>query len=249
VIDIERLMVPDLAGRIAIVTGAGRGIGRAVAAALARCGARVLLASRREGDLRSLAAEIAAAGGAAIVAPADVADPESLRRLFQRIDDEFRGRLDILVNNAGIGLYGDIADFPLADLDALLAVNVRGVFQGCQEALRRMIPARRGEIINISSVVGLKGYARQAGYTATKHAIVGITRSLAVEAQPHGIRASVVCPGGVDTDLVAAARPDLDRSILLRPEDIARTVLFLVGLPERAAIDSIYIRRFGSAPW
>jgi 3-oxoacyl-[acyl-carrier protein] reductase len=103
--------------------------------------------------------------------------------------------------------------------------------------------------MNVASVVGLKGYPRQGGYTATKHAIVGFSKTLAHEMQPHGVRVSVICPGGVDTDLVGAARPDLDRTKLLQPEDISRVVLNLLALPARAAIDCVYIRRSSSAPW
>ena len=112
-----------------------------------------------------------------------------------------------------------------------------------------MIPKKSGTIINISSVVGFKGYPNQAAYTASKHALLGLTKSLAVEAQEHGIRVSAILPGGVDTEMVAKARPDLDPKILLEPEDIAHTVLFLLSLSDRAAIDQIYIRRRSSKPF
>jgi 3-oxoacyl-[acyl-carrier protein] reductase len=247
--DLARLCIPDLRGQVAVVTGAGRGIGRAIALALAAGGAEVALAARREADLRSVAGEIASGGGRAIAVPTDVGDEASLRHLFAEVDRHAGGRLDILVNNAGIGRYAEVVDAAVDDLDRMLAVNLRGAFLGCQEAMRRMIPARRGEIINVASVVGFKGYARQAGYTAAKHGLLGLTKSLALEAQPHGIRVSAVCPGGVDTDLAAQARPDLDRSVLLKPEDVARVVLFLLSLPARTAVDSVYIRRFASAPW
>jgi 3-oxoacyl-[acyl-carrier protein] reductase len=247
--DIRKSLIPDLKGETAVVTGAGRGIGRAIALGLAQCGASVLLAARRQEDLLAVQQEIAQLGGTALAVPADVGDAEAMERLFAEVDRHFKGRLDILINNAAIGLYGDIVDFPVQDFDRLVAVNLRGAFLGCQGALRRMIPAGKGTVINVSSVVGLKGYARQAAYTATKHGILGITKSMALEAQPHNIRVSAICPGGVDTDLIRAARPDLDPSILMKPEDIARVVLFLLALPARAAIDCIYIRRFGSQPW
>jgi len=112
-----------------------------------------------------------------------------------------------------------------------------------------MIPQRSGCIINVSSVVGIKGYPNQAAYTASKHGVMGLTKSLAVEAQPHGIRVSAVLPGGVDTDMVAQARPDLDRSVLLQPDDVADAVMFLLSLSDRAAIDEIYIRRRASQPF
>jgi 3-oxoacyl-[acyl-carrier protein] reductase len=128
-------------------------------------------------------------------------------------------------------------------------VNLKAVFLCCREALRLMTPRQQGYIINISSVVGFKGYPDQAVYTATKHGVMGITKSLAVEAQLHGIRVSAVLPGAVDTGLMAVARPDLDPATVLKPQDIAQAVLFLLSLSERAAVDEIYIRRRGSAPF
>jgi NAD(P)-dependent dehydrogenase (short-subunit alcohol dehydrogenase family) len=242
-------MIPcNLTGQTALITGAGRGIGRGVSLALARAGAAVVLAARTAAQLDTVAAEIAAAGGRAIPVPADVGREEDVRGLFERIRREF-DRLDVLVNNAGLGLYGPLAEFTADDFDRVIATNLRGTFLCCREAMRMMAPQRAGTIVNIASVVGFKGYPNQAAYTASKHGIMGLTKSLAIEAQPHGIRVSAILPGGVDTDLVRAARPDLDRSVLLQPEDIAQTVLFLLSLPERAAIDEIYIRRRNSQPF
>jgi len=239
---------PDLTGQVAVVTGAGRGIGRAIGRALADAGARVVAAARTRGQIGALAREIAAEGGQADAVPTDLADEASIRSLFATVRERC-GRLDILVNNAGIGRYGPVQDFATEDLDAVVGVNLRGTFLCCREAMRMMVPAGRGYIINISSVVGFKGYPNQAAYTATKHAVMGLTKSLAVEAQARGIRVSAVLPGGVDTDLVRQARPDLDPSILLQPEDIAQTVLFLLSLSDRAAIDQIYVRRRTSTPF
>jgi NAD(P)-dependent dehydrogenase (short-subunit alcohol dehydrogenase family) len=237
-----------LAGKGALVTGAGRGIGRSIARSLAAEGARVVLAARTRAEVEAAAAEITAGGGDALAAPADISRPEEVRRLYAAARERL-GRLDIAVNNAGIGLYGKLADFPLDDFDRVLATNLRGTFLSCQEAMRLMVPQGGGTIINIASVVGFKGYPNQSAYTASKHGIMGLTKALAVEAQPHGIRVSAVLPGGVDTALATSARPDLKREELLRPEDIARTVLFLLSLPEHAAIDEIYIRRRTSAPF
>jgi len=115
--------------------------------------------------------------------------------------------------------------------------------------MRLMIPRRSGYIINISSVVGFKGYPNQGAYTASKHGVMGLTRTLAVEAADHDIRVSAILPGGVDTDMVANARPDLDRSILIRPEDIATTVGYLLSLSDRAHVDEIYVRRRTAKPF
>jgi NAD(P)-dependent dehydrogenase (short-subunit alcohol dehydrogenase family) len=237
-----------LKDKVAVVTGAGRGIGRAIACLLGAEGARVVLAARTRSEIEAVAADIAAAGGHGVPIPTDIARAEDIASLFGQVQSLF-GRLDILVNTAGVGLFGKLADFPAADLDRVLAVNLRGTFLTCQEAMRLMIPRKSGTIINIASVVGFKGYPNQAAYTASKHGVMGLTKSLAVEAQEYNVRVSAVLPGGVDTALIGDARPDLDRSQLLQPEDIAQTVRFLLSLPERAAIDQIYIRRRASAPF
>ncbi|MGD0088373.1 MAG: SDR family oxidoreductase [Planctomycetota bacterium] len=241
-------MQADLKGKVALVTGAGRGIGRAIAGALARGGAEVVAAARTAAEIESLASALRAAGHAARAVATDVSVETSVDALFAQIAQHC-GRLDILVNNAGLGLFGPLEDFPAASFDRLMNVNVRGAFLCSQRALKLMIAQRSGYIINISSVVGFKGYPNQGAYAATKHALMGLTKVLAVEGQKHNIRASAILPGGVNTALVGDARPDLKREELLQPEDIAETVMFLLALPERAAIDEIYIRRRNSQPF
>ncbi len=241
-------MNADLSGRVALVTGAGRGIGRSIALALAKAGAHAFLTARSPDQLEAVAGEIRARGGQAEFLAADLSRPERVGAVFDALRRRY-GRLDVLVNNAGLGLSGPLVDFPAESLEQLLAVNVKALFLCCQQAMRLMIPARRGYIINISSVVGFKGYPNQAAYTASKHAVMGLTKSLAAEAQPHGIRVSAVLPGAVDTALAGALRPDLDRSLLMKPDDVADAVLFLLSLSDSAAVDEIYIRRRGSAPF
>jgi len=241
-------MAIDLTGKVALVTGASRGIGRAIATALGRAGAAVAAAARSEEPLRALADEVSAAGGRAVAVPADIADEDSVVALFAAIDEQL-GPVNIVINNAGIGRPGPLAEFRREDLDEILAVNVRGTFLCCRDAIQRMIPRKSGYIINVASVVGFKGYPNQAAYGASKHAVMGLTKSLAAEAHPHGIRVSAVLPGGVDTDLISAFRPDLDRSGLLLPEDVAQAVLYLLSLSDRAAVDQIYLRRRGSQPF
>ncbi len=240
-------MSKPLAGKIALVTGGGRGIGRAIALALAEAGARVGVAARSEDDVRRVADEIRAGGGEAISLACDIADPNRVELAFAQVENEL-GPLDILIANAGVGAFGALLDLSPEDLDNALAVNVRGTFLCCRRALRAM-RSRGGAIITIGSVVGFRGYPDQGAYVASKHAVHGLTKTLAVEAAEYGVRVSTVLPGGVDTPMIAAARPDLDRSTLLAPEDVARTVLFLLTLPERAAIDEIYLRRRDSRPF
>ena len=241
-------MKADISGRVALVTGAGRGIGRSISLALAAAGARVFLTARSADQLEDTAREIRAGGHEAECLPVDVSSEDGVEELFLRLKERF-GRLDVVVNNAGTGISGPLAEFSAADFDTLMAINARGVFLCCRKAMQMMVPDRSGYIINISSVVGFKGYANQAAYAASKHAVMGITKALAVEAQPHGIRVSAVLPGAVDTGLMDALRPDLDKALLMKPEDVADAVLFLLSLSESAAVDEIYIRRRTSAPF
>ena len=238
----------NLQGNISLVTGSSRGIGRSISIALADAGAHVVLAARSRNKLESVKAEISAHGGSATAAAADVSSEQEIIALFKRIEEQFGG-LDILVNNAGIGIWGKLVDFDMKDFDTLMNVNVRGMYLCCQRALKLMIPKKKGYIINISSVVGFKGYPKQSAYTASKHAVMGVTKSLAVEAQEHNICVSAILPGGVDTDFIGEARPDLDRSVLMPPEDIAHTVLYLLSLSNRAWVDQIHVRRRNSTPF
>ncbi len=241
-------MQPDLNGTSAVVTGAGRGIGAGIARALAGAGARVFLAARTESQLSSVAAQIRGAGGLAEAVPTDLSRPDRIQALFQTVRRR-AGGLDILVNNAGVAGFGPVLGFPAAELDRIMNVNVRAVFLCCQEALALMISKGSGAIINIASVVGIRGYRDQGAYSASKHAVMGLTSALAQEVAELGIRVSAVLPGGVDTAMGAEARPDLDRSALLQPEDVAQAVLYLLSLSERAAVDQIVIRRRGARPF
>ncbi len=241
-------MQVDLRNQVALVTGAGRGIGRSISMALADSGAHVVLTARTMEQLQKAAEEITLKGGRATVIPADISKEEEIISLFGKIKAELH-RLDIMVNNAGTGLFGKLVDFPIKDFDRIMNLNLRGTYLCCQQAMRMMIPAGRGYIINLSSVVGFKGYPNQSAYTASKHGIMGITKSLAVEAQEYGIRVSAILPGGVDTEFIADARPDLDRSILILPEDIAKTVLYFLSLSDKAMVDQIYIRRRTGSPF
>ncbi|MBD3421226.1 MAG: SDR family NAD(P)-dependent oxidoreductase [Chitinivibrionales bacterium] len=238
----------DLTNSVALITGASRGIGKSVASVLAHCGALVYIGARSLDELRNVEHGLTANGCRAASVKLDVSDESSVGACFRRIESE-QGKLDVLINNAGIGSFGELAQLSLEEFDHTMAVNLRGTFLCCRRAMQMMVAHKSGYIINMSSVVGFKGYPRQSAYAASKHAIMGLTKSLSVEAQPHNIRVSAVLPGGVDTDMVTRARPDLDRPALLRPEDVAQAVLYLLSLSEYAAVDQIYLRRRNSAPF
>jgi 3-oxoacyl-[acyl-carrier protein] reductase len=238
----------SLQGKVVLVTGAGRGIGRTIALRLAANGANVSLAARTESQLRAVQKEIEASGAEAACFPTDVSSEPDVIRLVRDTTDRF-GRLDILVNNAGIGVFKLLAETTTEEWDRVMAVNVRGPFLLCREALPYLKQRERSFVINITSVVGLKGYANQAAYSASKHAVMGMTKAFAREVQADDVRVHAICPGGVDTELAGEARPDLDRSVLIQPDDIADIVLFLVTREGNAVVDQIDVRRAVSTPW
>ena len=235
-------------GKVAIVTGAGRGIGRSIALTLARSGVRVSLAARSEAQLGAVRAEIQTFGGDAASFPTDVSREADVIALIRDTLKHF-DQLDILVNNAAIGVFGPLVEATADQWDQVMAVNARGPFLMCREAIPYLKQQERSFIINISSAVGIKGYPNQALYTASKHALMGMTKALAKEVHQDGIRVHAVCPGGVDTQLIGNARPDLDQSVLMQPQEIADIVLFLVTRQGNAVIDEIQVRRQVSTPW
>lgn len=241
-------MSPDLSGQVALVTGAGRGIGRVIAHALGAAGAHVVVSARTVASIEAATEEIRAAGGQATPIPVDLASEGSVGSLFDRIRERW-GRLDALVANAAIAMSGPLADFSIADFDALVAINLRGTFLCLQHALRLMMPQRRGYIIALSSIAGFVTYRDQSAYAATKHGLMGMLKGLALEAQEYGIRVSAIHPGGVNTEMMRANRPDIDPMEAVQPEDIARTVLFLLSLHDTAAIDQIHVRRRTAKPF
>lgn len=238
----------QLTEQVALVTGAGRGIGRSIALALAGEGARLALVARTEAQLHAVQAEIEAQGGQALSLPADVSDEAAVKTLVRAAVQKF-GRLDIVVNNAAIGVFGPLAETRADDWDRVMAVNVRGPFLLCREAIPYLKQQPRSFIINMNSVVGVKGYVNQALYGASKHALLGLTKVLAKEVQADGIRVHAICPGGVDTEFIGDARPDLDRSLLMQADEIADAVLFLVTRRGNAVIDEIHLHRAASTPW
>jgi short-subunit dehydrogenase len=193
---------PVLAGRTVVITGASSGFGRGVAVEMARRGANVVLAARRQSQLEAVAAEARAAGGRALVAPTDVADPAQMARLAQAAEAEF-GRIDIWINNAGVGALGRFDEVPLADHSRIVDVNLKGVIHGSHEALRRFRRQGHGTVINLGSVVSRVPQPYYASYVATKHAVLGLDEALNAELRANRegrtIRVVTIMPWAADT--------------------------------------------------
>ncbi|MGN0274232.1 MAG: 3-oxoacyl-[acyl-carrier-protein] reductase [Chordicoccus sp.] len=223
--------------RCAIVTGAGRGIGRAVAARLAADGFDVVInCAHSEEAARETAAVCESAGVRALVVRADISDPDGAKKLFDETIAAF-GRVDVLVNNAGITRDGLLLRMKPEDFDAVIATNLKGSFLCMKQAARHMFRAKYGRIINMSSVVGLRGNAGQVNYAASKAGVIGMTKSAAKELAAKGITVNAVAPGMIETDMTRAMPENAHEAMksgipagrIGRPEDVANAVAFLAS--------------------
>ncbi|HKG93262.1 MAG TPA: 3-oxoacyl-[acyl-carrier-protein] reductase [Gemmatimonadaceae bacterium] len=223
----------DLTGKVALVTGSTRGIGRAIATTLAGCGARVAVVGRDAGKAEEVAVAV---GGEARGFACDVADTASVAKLIGDVETAF-GAVDILVNNAGLTRDNLLLRIKDDDWDAVLDANLRGAFAAIRAASRGMMKRRWGRIINISSVVGIMGNKGQANYAASKAGLIGLTKSVAQELASRNILANAIAPGFIETDMTAAMTPEARQGMsamiplerLGRPEDIAAAVAFLAS--------------------
>ena len=223
--------------QVAIVTGAGRGIGHAIALRLAQEGARVASVSRSEENAKKTADEINATRADSAKAYAvDVADHSAVQKIGAQILEDF-GRVDVLVNNAGVTRDGLSMRMSMEDWDTVIDTNLKGAFNFSQAVMRSMIKQRSGRIINISSVSGLTGNAGQANYAASKAGLIGLTKTLARELASRGITVNAVAPGFVVTDMTSALSEEVKQTIMAKiplaklgqPEDIAAAVAFLAS--------------------
>jgi len=230
------MTVTDLKGQVALVTGASRGIGQAVALALGRAGATVVGTSTSEGGAQGVGAALSAAGIAGRGAVLDVGDAAGIDALVAAVEQEF-GAISILVNNAGITRDNLLLRMKDAEWDAVLDTDLKSVFRLCRAVLRGMMKARAGRIISITSVVGASGNPGQANYAAAKAGVAGLTRALAREIGSRGITVNCVAPGFIDTDMTRAL-PDAQRTALVGQiplgrlgtvEDVAAAVVFLAS--------------------
>ena len=228
----------SLAGRVAVVTGASRGLGRAIALALAEAGADVALAARAKRDLEDTGALVQRAGRRALVAPTDVASYAEVEALMGRAVREL-GRLDIVVNNAGVAKVAPLAEMTPDDWRFMVDANLTGVFNGCRAAAPHLIAQKSGKVINVASVLGQVGLPGYTLYAATKGGVIALTRALGVEWARHGIQVNAIAPGWFATDMTDPAFSDprinerLTRDIPMRrigrPEEIGPLAVYLAS--------------------
>ncbi|MDH4371717.1 MAG: SDR family oxidoreductase [Nitrospira sp.] len=237
-----------LKDKVAIVTGSSSGIGKAIALRFGQEGAKVVVAARRVSLCEQTVSQIAEKGGEAWPIQTDVADEQQVERLITETVARF-GRIDILVSNAGIGGGSLLADTSTQAFDQVMNINLRGTFFCCRAGFRQMKQQDDGGvIINISSVAGLQAWAGTGTYSASKHGIMALTKTLADEGRPYHIKVSAICPGAVADELVDASPADIERSEKIDPFDVAEAAVYLSTLGKYAVVHQVVIDRLG-ADW
>ena len=236
-----------LEGKVAIVTGSSSGIGKAIALRFGEEGAKVVLAARRLHLCEQTVARIQTNGGEAHAIQTDISDELQVNALIQQTVTRY-GQLDILVNNAGIFGGGRLVDTETKTFDDVIATNLRGTFLCCRAGFQQMKQQRGGFIINMSSVAGVQAWKGTGTYSASKHGIMALTKSLADEGRAFNIKVSAICPAGVADELIDASPEDILRNEKIDPYDIAETAIYLAGLGPHAVVHQIVVDRL-KADW
>jgi NAD(P)-dependent dehydrogenase (short-subunit alcohol dehydrogenase family) len=231
----------SLEGKVALITGASSGLGRAFAVELARCGAKVFLVARREELLHEVVEEISRAGGEAAYHVADVRIAPSLFDLVDVLLSRFK-RLDILINNAGLGYRAPLLELKRSEIQEMLETDLQAAIYLCQAALNALLKSAPSDIVNISSFAGLEGFAEGTVYCAAKSGLVGFTRALAQELKPANIRVTAICAGSIDTAFFERFRPTLEPARRLAVEDAVRSLLYVLTSPPNVLHGEIVIR-------
>lgn len=237
-----------LKGKIALITGASGGIGSCIARRFAQDGISLALLGRSKEKLAATAASVREYGVETLLLPGDLLDDAYLEDCFAAVKERFGG-LDILVNNAGMALSRSFEETTMTEFDRIMALNARVPYLACHLALPLLRCSECASILNIASVVAHKGYPLQSAYAASKHALAGFTKSLASEVYREDIRVHLISPGGVFTDMVRIARPDLTGEDMILPEDIAEIAAFFIEHRTNAVIDEICVHRSGKEPF
>jgi NAD(P)-dependent dehydrogenase (short-subunit alcohol dehydrogenase family) len=236
-------MTLNLKGKTALVTGATKGIGRAIAVRLLEAGANVAICGRDESRVRKTVEELSGVyrsqGLKVIGSPADVGSVDAVRRLFALVDTELGG-LDILVNNAGVGVFKTLAQLTPEEWNTVLSTNLTGVYNCCHEALPRLASRGGGWIVNISSLAGKNPFAGGAAYNASKFGLNGLSEAVMLDHRYEGVRVTSICPGSVSTDFGRGAASQADWKIAA--EDIAETVAAILSMPDRTLISYVEVR-------
>ena len=227
-----------LQNKVAIITGASRGIGKAIAEAFAREGVDLAIIARNETELERVAANIREAGRDCLMIPADITKEDEIKRAVSDTLDHF-GKVDILVNNAGVGLCKSIRDTDLDEWNYVLSVNLTGTFLFSREVLNTMVERGQGQIINISSDVGKRTLAKQSAYCASKFGVRAFSEVLAKEVRKLGIKVGVISPGNTDTTSSGTQQGGQNKEGWLLAEDVAQAAVYMASLPRRALVDEI----------
>jgi len=242
-------MTQKLIGKVALVTGASAGIGKACALALAAEGAKVVLVARRQDRLDELVAHIQAAGGEALAVVGDARDEQTALGAVKSATDAYGG-IDILINNAGVGNYKNLVDTSADEFDEMMDSNVRSTFLFSRHVVPGMIERKSGTVLMISSMAGIYGFGGEAVYCATKFAQVGFAQALDKELRPHGIKVGVICPGGVKTEFALGkgrTEQSVAQSGMLEPEDVANATVLACTQSSNSRIIEIQMRTMDEA--
>lgn len=237
----------DLSGKVALITGASGGIGRAMAVRLSEAGMNIMLCGRNEEKLQETARLTGRPSETGILAM-DLDGVDAVERALEATVKAFGG-LDVLINNAGLAQSKPFEAIPEDEFDRIMLINAKIPFFMCQKALPILRKSDMPTIINIGSVVAHNGYPLQSVYTASKHALIGFTKALAKEVYREKIRVHMISPGGVYTDMIRIARPDLSSEGMIAPEEIAEAVAYLLESPGNGIIDEIQLHRIGKEPY
>lgn len=237
-----------LKDKVVLITGGSRGIGKAIAELVSKQHAIIILTARDQDRLKKTAEEMKNNGTEVHTITCDFSIPAAVKRMADEACNIY-GKLDILINNAGMGIMKPFEVSTDEDWQTLMNINALAPFILCRECVPALKKSDYAMIVNIGSVMAINGYVNQSVYAASKHALMGFTKVMSQELQPHNIRVHAVNPGGVATDLAATMRPDLDTSGMMKPEEIANIVMFLLRNRNNAVIDDLHIRRSTGTAW